>query len=34
MEITPYVPTEYSIVKTESNTYRLPPIRSAETASK
>lgn len=34
MEITPYSPTEYSLVKTDNNTQRLPPIRSGDTVSK
>jgi len=34
MEITPYSPTEYSLVKTDNTTHRLPPIRSGDGASR
>ncbi|CAF4059367.1 unnamed protein product [Rotaria magnacalcarata] len=34
MEVTPYVPTEYSLAKTEYDPHRLPPIRSGDLVSK
>lgn len=34
MEITPYSPTEYALVRTDNNTHRLPPIRSGDVTSK
>jgi hypothetical protein len=30
MEITRYSPTEYSLVRTDNNNQRLPPIRSGD----
>ncbi|CAF3214446.1 unnamed protein product [Rotaria socialis] len=34
MEVTPYVPSEYSLPKTEYDPHRLPPIRSGDLVSK
>lgn len=34
MELTPYSPTEYSLVKADNNAQRLPPIRSGDIVSK
>ena len=34
MELTPYAPTEYSVVRADNNTHRLPPIRSGDALSR
>ena len=34
MEITPFVPSDYALVRADPNGQRLPPIRSGELVSK
>lgn len=34
MDVTPYEPTDYALVRTEYDPHRLPPIRSGDLVSK